>query len=206
MKRFLIPAALLLIILLTAFGCGNTDNILAPESTTGNNVALSFNDEAGVWSEVAVLTAPKKGNGNNDPNGTLIGPAGGTVDAGNNSYLLVPEGALTEAITIDAKSLSSAIATNPGEIEQNLQDAITLIENQANYIQALPRKDDGSGVWIAKNVKNWLTQRNGYILEYANNGLLMHQAHNGWEALREISLSLGSLEDFEWDVDFQTEY
>jgi len=209
MKRFLIPTTLLLIILLTAFGCGNTDNILAPESDTGNDVTLLSNDEAEVLakmkSEAAVFAAPKngKGKGNNDPNGTLIGPGGGTVDAGNNSYLLVPAGALTEEITISANSLGSGIATNPGEIEQNLQDAITLIKDQGNYIKALPKKDDGSGVWIKTNAKNWMANRNSFILEQANGALSEHQTHNGWEALRTILHSLEQVNDFEWNLVFQ---
>jgi len=60
MKRFLIPATLILTILLTALGCGNSGNILAPESDTGNDVTLSSNDETDVWSEVDVPAAPKK--------------------------------------------------------------------------------------------------------------------------------------------------
>ena len=67
MKRFLIPATLLLIILLTAWGCGNSDNILAPESNTGNDVTLSSNYETdilaqtkNVGNDVDSLAAPKK--------------------------------------------------------------------------------------------------------------------------------------------------
>ncbi len=64
MKRFLIPATLLFI-LLVAFGCGNSDNILAPETTTGNDVTLSSSNEAEVQvlaqikSEASVSAAPK---------------------------------------------------------------------------------------------------------------------------------------------------
>ncbi|MBC8232715.1 hypothetical protein H8E77_24465 [bacterium] len=198
MKRLLIPTTLLFILLIV-LSCGNSDNILSPETDTVNDVTLTSNSEAGVWSEVALLTAPKKGKGN----GTLIGPAGGTVDAGNNSYLLVHAGALTEDIAISAQSTASAIATDPGAIEQNLQDAITLIENQANYIQALPKKDDGSGEWIKTNAKNWLEHRNGAMLEQVQNALANHQTQDGWEALLEIMYALQSVDDFEWDVVFQ---
>ena len=195
MKRFLITATLLLI-LLTAFGCG-----------TSNDVTLPLGADTDVLAELKadapVFEAPPNKEKNN-PWATLIGPAGGTVDAGNNSYLLVPAGALTEEINISANSSASAIALDPGKIEQHLQNAITLIKHQANYINALPRKDNGSGAWITKNVKNWLAHRNDYILEHANNALSGHQAHNGWEALLEISRSLGQVDDFEWDVDFQS--
>jgi len=207
MKRFLIPATLLLI-LLTVLSCGNSDNVLLPTTDAISDADTGVLAE--LKSDTAIFAAPPNGKGKKEKpgggksDGTLIGPAGGIVDAGHNSYLLVPAGALTEDIAISAKSTDSAITTNPGEIEQNLQNAITLIKNKSNYIKALPKKDDGSGVWIAKNAKNWLAQRNGYILEYANNGLLNHQAHNGWEALRQISLSLGSVDDFEWDIDFQS--
>jgi len=118
MKRFLIPA-ILMFILLTAWGCGNSDNILAPESDTGNDVILSSNYEADVWSEVAFLAAPKnnngKGNGKNDKtepplaiNPTFellgysifpIGPLGGFVNVGS-VQLNVPKGALSETIFI----------------------------------------------------------------------------------------------------------
>ncbi len=62
MKRFLILATLFLI-LLVALGCGNSDNILTPETNTENDVTLSSNDETGalaqIKSEVPVLAAPK---------------------------------------------------------------------------------------------------------------------------------------------------
>lgn len=67
----MIPATLLLI-LLVAFGCGNSDNILAPETNTGNDVTLSSNSETEVQvlvqikSEASVSAAPKSPKDNKD--------------------------------------------------------------------------------------------------------------------------------------------
>lgn len=80
MKRFLTPAILLLI-LLTAFGCGNSDNILAPESD--------------VQIFASLIPEPKVYNGEG-----WIGPAGGTISVTGGTKAVFPEGALDDDVYI----------------------------------------------------------------------------------------------------------
>ncbi len=91
MKRFLILATLFLI-LLVAWGCGNSDNILTPETNTENDVTLSSNDETGalaqIKSEVPVLAAPKNKppkddtkNSKDETNKSKIAPGGITENS-----------------------------------------------------------------------------------------------------------------------------
>jgi len=90
MKRFLNPTTLLLIILLTAFGCSNTDNILAPES------------------DIEIFAAPS-----NEPKiyhgEGWIGPSGGTIHVHGNTQVIFPQGALDQNvyITVDVEVYKS---------------------------------------------------------------------------------------------------
>ena len=89
MKRFLIPATLLLI-LLTAFGCSNTDNVLVPETKTPIFATLS--------------SEPKVYHGEG-----WIGPAGGTISITGGTKATFPAGALDKEayITVTAEVYSN---------------------------------------------------------------------------------------------------
>ena len=82
MKRFLIPATLLLI-LLTAWGCGNTDNIFSPEADT------------------EVFAAPKDERSSRDEKHgeAWIGPEGGILNV-QGTQIIFPQGALDNEVYI----------------------------------------------------------------------------------------------------------
>jgi len=80
--KHLIPAALLLIILLTVWGCGDSDNILSP-----------------IDSDQQVLAAPKSGPKIHQGEGN-IDQDGGTVYVTGGTKVIIPEGALDHEVHI----------------------------------------------------------------------------------------------------------
>jgi len=82
MKRFLIPATLLLILLI-GWGCGNSDNILAPEQDK----------------EVLAAPIPRMKMPQTYYEEGWIGPAGGTISVGE-TKAIYPKGALDSDIHI----------------------------------------------------------------------------------------------------------
>jgi hypothetical protein len=90
-KSFLIPATLLLI-LLTAFGCGNSDNLLSP-SESNPEVLGAVKSDSEVFA--APTNEPKIYHGEG-----LIGPAGGTIHVHGNTKAIFPEGALDNDVYI----------------------------------------------------------------------------------------------------------
>ena len=67
----------------------------------------------------------------------------------------------------------------------------------------MPKKDDGSGEWLIPNAKTWLKHWNGIILEQSQNALSNHQASVGREALLKALHAIKSVDEFEWELDFQ---
>ena len=194
MKRFLIPA-ILMFILLTAFGCGNSDNILAPGSDTGNDVTLSSNYEADVWSEVAFLAAPKKDknkdkdkdNDNDNDNGNgngnsrreykaekVIGKGGGQLkikdkSAKDKTKLNFPQNALKEN-----KAISMTVTTDEesgvefefGPHETYFDEPVELKLSWRSLLEDLRRED--------------------LILYYYNDGEWQEETRGEWNDSQKI--------------------
>ncbi|MBC8232717.1 hypothetical protein H8E77_24475 [bacterium] len=93
-------------------------------------IGLSFLSTVSVWGK------PPKGG---------IGPEGGTVDVGHDSYLIIPAGALVEEVNITADSFDCAIPIDSAGIVAALNQALSLLDSQYAYIQQLPTTVDDSG-------------------------------------------------------------
>ncbi|MBC8228923.1 hypothetical protein H8E77_05165 [bacterium] len=77
-----------------------------------------------------------------------IGSEGGEVYAGHNSSLIVPAGALTSATLITADSFEEVITTDDETILAELNNALSLLDSQFEYIDSLSTVvDDPSGEW-----------------------------------------------------------
>ncbi len=130
----------------------------------------------------------------------LIGPEGGTVDAGNNSYLLIPENALLEPTEIQAASLGSAVATEPALIVDELIMALTLLYEQYDYVSELPGSDDGSGEWAKHGAKWQIRGKVSNVEEWTMKLLISHDAGDGWESLYNIRRAFKSWDELDTDV------
>jgi len=99
----------------------------------------------------------------------FIGPKGGEIYAGNNSYLIIPAGALgDEAAALEA-----------------LDNAIALLEDQYAYIDGLSTvKNHPSGEWAWVGCKSIARSRSKSVKKYSNSAKTEHtkgRAEDAWE-------------------------
>jgi len=185
MKRFLIPKTLLLIILLTAFGCGNSDNILAPESNTGNDVTLLSNDDAEVLakikSEAAVFTAPKNGKENSGGksfqnhwvNHDTLDELGGQLSCGP-CKLIIPPGALSGPTGLYMSATTDGVQTidytfHPHGLQflipATLQMSWSVLKGVSADDLVLHYWDESLGEWVIETRGVWDTKRKRVLIE-----------------------------------------
>jgi len=187
MKHFLVPTTLLLIILLTAFGCGNSDNILAPESDTGNDVTLLSNDEAEVLakikSEAAVFAAPKNDKPRNDNaapsnvqdwfNYDTLDESGGQLSCGP-CKLIVPPGALSGPIGLYMAVHTDGVSTidysfyphgHEFLIPATLQLSWSCLKDVTADDLTLHYWDESLGEWVVETRGVWDSKKKKVTIE-----------------------------------------
>ncbi|MBM3243002.1 hypothetical protein FJZ31_42625 [Candidatus Poribacteria bacterium] len=132
-----------------------------------------------------------------EPHQKSIGPEGGRLDAGYNSYLIIPEGALTTKIKIQAESSDDAIATDSEAIVEVLNNALALLGAQYSYTDQLPKEDDGSGEWAKNGTKLNIRWQSAVVSDKTGNALDAHNAGNGRMALRRTLEGLNALDELD---------
>jgi len=157
MKRFLIPTTLIFIILLTVFGCGNSDNILAPDSDTEIFAAPS--------------NEPKIYHGEG-----WIGPSGGTIHVHGNTKAIFPEGALDEDvyITVDVEVYNAEnkihFILGPGGAAFNLP---VRLEMSSSYLKDY---DGPLQLWHLEDNGEWVLVEDA-IIEETNSRCIVYVDH-----------------------------
>ncbi|MFQ6043035.1 MAG: hypothetical protein ACE5PV_19450, partial [Candidatus Poribacteria bacterium] len=111
----------------------------------------------------------------------FIGPEGGEMDCHNNSYLIVPEGALgDESTAIEA-----------------IDNAIALLEDQYVYINALSTvENDPSGEWVKNKDKNPTLDKSKEVKDKSNE--VKQKRHEGkakeaWDKANDALTKLDEL-------------
>lgn len=140
------------------------------------------------------------------PHTQVIGPEGGKIKTGHESYLFIPEYALLEPQEIYAESFDSAIATEPTLITEALEMALAKLNEQHEYINQLPKSDDGSGEWAKNGMKNHMLHKSDSVAEQIAMALEAHELENGWDTLKSLIGALHCLDELDEDIsDFMSD-
>lgn len=124
----------------------------------------------------------------------LIGPGGGKIDTGYNSYLFVPEGALEEEVEICAEGFDYAFTDEPQAFMSALKKALPLLDAQYSYINQLPKQDNGSDEWARHRTKLNIRDASKNATKCSTMALQSHNEGDGWKALEKLLRAIKSLD------------